>query len=402
MVHTIPERLDGQLDPWSATEFVDGLTDAVVVCDATGVVRLTNAAAGRLLPEVRTGERLDHSGVTPLAHAVGVSADAFEGDHRGRPLRGRCRHLPGGRSAWLIRDVSGEYAPLQPASADGHRAGDRDDGHRDRDAGHGNNGHRDGEDARLARTLRDSLQLPELPAIPGVTLAGGYCPAGGYRPAGGTALVGGDFYEVFPAGSGGIFALGDVCGKGVEAAVLSNRVRQSLNALRLVERRPRRLLELLNQALLSAPDQARRSQFTTLLVGALTRAGDGMRVTVAGGGHPAPLVARATGAVAPLRVGGMPVGAFQDAAYREVHLRLGPGDMLVAYSDGILEARGGPDGAEFFGEDRLREELRSCADQPADAVVSRLLRVVGEWLGGNPRDDITLLAVGVPGDAPGK
>ncbi|HEU4423811.1 MAG TPA: PP2C family protein-serine/threonine phosphatase [Pilimelia sp.] len=242
----------------------------------------------------------------------------------------------------------------------------------------------------------DNHQPPELPTIPGVTFAGCCWPAGGHDAVGGTVLPGGDFYDVFPNGSGATFALGDVCGKGAVAAALSGRVRQSLNALRLVERRPLRLLELLNQALLASPDEADRSHFTTIMVGALTPAGDGMRVAIAGGGHPAPLVARATGGVAPIRVGGMPIGAFPDAVYQEIHLRLAPGDVLVLYSDGIPEARGGPGQPDLFGEERLREVLRSGAGLPADAVVNRLRHAVGEWLGGNPRDDITLLAIAVP------
>lgn len=135
-----------------------------------------------------------------------------------------------------------------------------------------------GEQAHLARVLQTSLLPPELPVVPGVTMAGGY------RAAGDTLRIGGDFYEVFPHPRGALFALGDVCGKGVGAAVLTGRVRQSLQTLRLVEQRPLELVHLLNQALFDAPDAARRSQLTTVLLGSLDRGPAGLDVRIAGGG----------------------------------------------------------------------------------------------------------------------
>jgi serine phosphatase RsbU (regulator of sigma subunit) len=246
-----------------------------------------------------------------------------------------------------------------------------------------------GEQARLARVLQASLLPPELPRIAGVTLAGGY------RAGGDSLRIGGDFYDVLPDGEGGgMFALGDVCGKGIGAAVLTGRVRQTLHTLRLVEDRPLHLMELLNRALFNAPDAARRSQFTTLLLG--TFAPDpagGLRLRIAGGGHPAPLVARADGTVAPVRVGGMPVGALANAGFTEISIRLGPGDLLLAYSDGITEARGGPDRYDMYGEARLCRALAAGVDLPTGPLVGRILQLVDEWLGGQGHDDIAVLAV---------
>ncbi|MDG4828908.1 SpoIIE family protein phosphatase [Solwaraspora sp. WMMD1047] len=247
-----------------------------------------------------------------------------------------------------------------------------------------------GEQAHLARVLQASLLPPALPPIPGVTLAGGY------RAAGDSLRIGGDFYDAFPADDGGTFALGDVCGKGVEAAVLSGRVRQSLDTLRLVEDRPLRLLELLNQALFNAPDADRRAQFTTLLLGTLapaTRPGDGLRLRIAGGGHPAPLVAGRDGTVRAVKVGGMPVGALPTARFSEISLRLAPGELLLAYSDGVTEARGGPDGHQMFGEARLAQALAGCAALPPAALIESLLQHVDDWLDGHSHDDIALLAL---------
>ncbi|GAA3766380.1 PP2C family protein-serine/threonine phosphatase [Micromonospora maritima] len=245
-----------------------------------------------------------------------------------------------------------------------------------------------GEQAHLARVLQNSLLPPELPRLAGMTLAGGY------RAAGDSLRIGGDFYDLFPTSTGGLFALGDVCGKGVGAAVLTGRVRQSLQTLRLVEQRPRELMELLNRALLDAPGAAGRAQFTTLLLGTLTREPDGgLLVRLAGGGHPAPLVVRAAGGIEAVRVGGMPVGALTDARFAEAEIRLAPGDLLLTYTDGVTEARGGPSELAMFGDARLRRALTSGAGLPPAALVDRVLQLVDEWLDGQPHDDIAMLAV---------
>ncbi|SCL18356.1 Serine phosphatase RsbU, regulator of sigma subunit [Micromonospora nigra] len=245
-----------------------------------------------------------------------------------------------------------------------------------------------GEQTHLARVLQHSLLPPELPAVAGLTLAGGY------RAAGDSLRIGGDFYDVRPTTDGALFVLGDVCGKGVGAAVLTGRVRQSLQTLRLVEQRPLELMRLLNRALLDIPDAARHSQLTTLLLGRLdAEPNGGVRVRVAGGGHPDPLLVRADGTVAPVRVGGMPVGTLAVARFVETEVRLEPGDVLLAHTDGVTDARGGPREAEPFGEARLRRALSSGAGLPPAALVAQVLQLVDEWLDGQGHDDIAMLAV---------
>lgn len=245
-----------------------------------------------------------------------------------------------------------------------------------------------GEQTHLARVLQASLLPPELPAVDGVALAGGY------RAAGDSLRIGGDFYDVTATTDGGAFALGDVCGKGVGAAVLTGRVRQSLQTLRLVEQRPLELMELLNRALFDAPDAARRSQFTTLLLGTFQPGADGtVLLRVAGGGHPSPLVVGVDGAVRQATVGGMPVGALSSARFVEVEIRLAPGELLLAYTDGVTESRGGPAALEMFGEQRLHAALTSGAGLPPRALVDRVLQLVDEWLDGQSHDDIAMLAI---------
>ncbi|MET8252210.1 PP2C family protein-serine/threonine phosphatase [Micromonospora sp. NPDC005197] len=153
------------------------------------------------------------------------------------------------------------------------------------------------------------------------------------------------------------------------------------------------LIHLLNRTLFDAPDAARRSQLTTLLLGSLERGAAGVDIRIAGGGHPAPLLVTAAGSVVPVPVGGMPVGALADARFAEAQVHLDPGDLLLAYTDGVTEANGGPVHAEKFGAHRLRAALAAAAGLPPATLVDRLLHVVDEWLGGQAHDDIAVLAV---------
>ena len=148
--------------------------------------------------------------------------------------------------------------------------------------------------ARQARTtgvLRGSLLQPALPQVPGLTLGAAY------RPADEGLLIGGDFYDVLhrPVAAT-TFLLGDVCGKGVDAAVSTGRVRQSVVALGRLENDPVRLLEVLNATMLETVAADRAPQFVTLVLGSATPLpGGGIRLLLAGGGHLPPLLVRADG-----------------------------------------------------------------------------------------------------------
>jgi serine phosphatase RsbU (regulator of sigma subunit) len=248
------------------------------------------------------------------------------------------------------------------------------------------------EQAHLGAVLQESLAAPRLPETAGVVWGAAY------RPARETMRVGGDFYEVVgPRGPEGrsAFLLGDVCGKGIEAAVLSGRVRQSWHALRLLEDRPGRLLPLLNTALLDAVatrDEAPR--FATMVLGDARPQDDGtVALRLATGGHPPPLVLRADGSVETVPVSGMLVGGLREARFGEAEVLLGPGDTCLLYSDGVVEARGAGD---FFGEERLAAALPACAGAPPAVVCEHLEQTVVEWLDGHDHDDVALLAIQAP------
>lgn len=232
----------------------------------------------------------------------------------------------------------------------------------------------------LKTTLRPRL-LPELR---------GAHTAVWYEPSSGALDVGGDFYDLHPRADGSaLVVLGDICGNGAEAAALTGRVRHTLAALHLVERDGRQLLEKLNEALLAAGS----SRFATLVVGSAVPGRDGLRLTLASGGHPAPLVLRRSGEVEEVVLPGMLVGISPHARFAQSSVVLAEGDVCVLYTDGITEARGGHDRLQLYGQERLAQLLTGCVDFTADQVVERVRVAVRQWLGGADHDDIALLAI---------
>ncbi|MFT7836173.1 PP2C family protein-serine/threonine phosphatase [Saccharothrix sp. BKS2] len=246
-------------------------------------------------------------------------------------------------------------------------------------------GNRFAEQERTVAALRANLLPSPLPEVPGVRLARVY------EPAHAEALVGGDFYDVHPREDGSAaFVLGDVAGNGLEAAAQSGRVRQSLHTLLLVEQRPAQLLHLLNAALRAAGSRL----FTTLVVGTMmpVQAG-GLRLTLAAGGHPAPLVLRADGRVDEVAVHGGIVGVLPEVRFHQTTVVLAPGETLLLYSDGVTEARKDGDRQELFGDTRLKSALSGCAGLAADRVAEHLRALVFGWLGTAEHDDLTMMVV---------
>ncbi|MFB9902957.1 PP2C family protein-serine/threonine phosphatase [Allokutzneria oryzae] len=245
-----------------------------------------------------------------------------------------------------------------------------------------------GDQARTASTLQRSLLPAPLPEVPGMAFGAAY------RPSREALRIGGDFYEVYPLPDGAaLFALGDVCGKGVEAAVLTGQVRQTLRALSRVERDPVRLLRLLNETMLDG-SRSRDQRFVTMVLGLAVPAKDGgLTLTIGVGGHLPPLLLRANGAVETVELTGMLVGVFEDATFTETTVHLLAGECCVLYSDGVTEARGGREGHTMFGERRLADALFGCAVMPPGAVAERVELLATQWLAGRDHDDIAVLAV---------
>lgn len=248
------------------------------------------------------------------------------------------------------------------------------------------------QQAAITETLMRDLLPPRLRQVGGVEFAGGY------RPAQDSERVGGDFYAVHPAGTGAaasretLAVLGDVCGKGLEAAVLTGKIRSALHALLPMADDHLTMLRLLNDALLD-DDNAR---FVTLVLASVTRHGAdvGLRLTCAG--HPPPLIIRADGRVEEAATLGTLVGALPEVEATTYRTRLAPGETCLMYTDGIPEAHGGPIGRDQFGEERLQRAAAECAGMPAEAVVERVQMLAAEWVGTGVHDDMAVLAVTAP------
>ncbi|MEU4428375.1 PP2C family protein-serine/threonine phosphatase [Actinoplanes sp. NPDC024001] len=251
------------------------------------------------------------------------------------------------------------------------------------------------EQVDTTAVLQADLLPPTLPEPDGFELTGSYQAA---REA---LRIGGDFYDVFgPAGDSTdtVIALGDVCGTGPEAAVLTGKVRQTLRALRLVQAGPEAMLRVLNEALLQS---SRQHRFVTMVVGSIKRAEHGrVRLELATGGHPAPLVLRNDGTVEEVPTSGTLIGVMRRTVVHPAEIELAPGELCLLYSDGLTEARGGPTGVEQYGEARLRAALRECQGMPGVATVERIRQLVSDWVNGGNKDDIAMLAVRAPARPP--
>lgn len=240
------------------------------------------------------------------------------------------------------------------------------------------------ERSNIARTLQQSLLPPGLPEIPGIEVAARY------QPTGEGNQVGGDFYDLFErTSSDWIVAIGDVCGKGPDAAAVTGLARHTLRAAGIREQRPSRALELLNDALLRGGSD----RFCTVVCGRIERSGDRVRLTVACGGHPLPHVLRASGVVEPVGEHGTLLGVFPDPEVRDVTVELEPGDAVIFYTDGVVEDRR-PD--TVWEKRSFSSLVQHCAFLgSADAIADCLEREVHRLHPEGPQDDIAIVVLRV-------
>ncbi|QFZ24113.1 PAS domain-containing protein [Saccharothrix syringae] len=238
----------------------------------------------------------------------------------------------------------------------------------------------------LATTLQRTLLPPALPEVPGIELASHYHHASLYQ-------VGGDFYDVFPLADGrwGLF-LGDVCGKGAEAATVTSLTRYTLRSAAVFDPDPVAVLTNLNTVLGQVQEALPR--FCTVTFGVLAVDAGGCTLTLASGGHPPGLLLGADGSAEYVDTpGGQLIGVLPDAVIAEAAVRLGPGDVFVLYSDGITEARTGP--GTRYEEEALLEFAEATAPTSAAGAV-RALEGLLDRLGEGVEDDTAVLAIGVP------
>jgi serine phosphatase RsbU (regulator of sigma subunit)/PAS domain-containing protein len=241
--------------------------------------------------------------------------------------------------------------------------------------------------AALARTLQQSLLPPDLPDVPGLELAAMY------HPAGGGTEVGGDFYDVFQTGrQAWALVMGDVCGRGAEAARTTGLARYTLRAGAMQARRPSEILTVLNEALIrqQSEDPSHDPRFVTAAYARLRLAPGRVGLTVALGGHPQPLLLRHDGRVRPLGVHGTALGLVRQPEFHDREARLTEGDLVVFYTDGVTDAQSLTTGEEF-GEHRLRKLLAGLRASSAAEVASAVHAAVLGHLGGRASDDMAVL-----------
>jgi phosphoserine phosphatase RsbU/P len=235
----------------------------------------------------------------------------------------------------------------------------------------------------LARTLRQTLIPPSTPSIPNLEVAAVF------HPGDRGTQIGGDFFDVFPIGGNEWGAvLGDVCGKGTEAALVATLTRYTIHALCVDNEDPAETLRMTNHVL----RQNTNNRFCSALCLRLRRTDDTWHGVLGSAGHPLPMVRRSDGSVAAVGRPGTLLNVVDDPPQHALPFELGPGDLMLLYTDGVFEAR---QGDEFYGEDRIEELLRR--DQAtADEVTQMLLSEVLAFNSRAQNDDIAILALRVP------
>ncbi|MFC8360430.1 SpoIIE family protein phosphatase [Streptomyces griseorubiginosus] len=260
--------------------------------------------------------------------------------------------------------------------------------------------------ATISAVLQRGLLPGAVAEIPGVRSALVYEPYDKGGPSG-------DFYDLFPAGDGRwCFAVGDVQGKGPEAAVVIGLARPWLRLLAREGYRVADVLDRLNQLLLDdateAADAAARAlasaggrpphpadgpqtRFLSLLYGELVPFEGGVRCTLASAGHPLPLLLGSHGEVRTVARPQTLLGVVEDETYTSETFELRPGDSLLCVTDGVTERRSGS--RQFDDEDGLAEALAGCAGLDAELIAERIKRLVHEFGARPPEDDLALLVL---------
>ncbi|GAA4944409.1 SpoIIE family protein phosphatase [Actinoplanes utahensis] len=233
---------------------------------------------------------------------------------------------------------------------------------------------------RVARTLQASLLPPALPRVDGIGFAAEYVPTG--------SEVGGDFYDVVPSGTDQwLVVVGDVSGKGVQAATVTGLVRDVIRILVDDGKALSEILWRVNRTLV----QRGGGRYCTLAMASVTRQQNGnLGVCLHLAGHDRAVLVRADGKTSFVGEGGTALGLLETITSPDVSITLESGDSLIFYTDGVTERRRG---RELFGSSRLREASAPLAGYPADVMAARLRSTTINFSVEEPRDDIAILVL---------
>jgi sigma-B regulation protein RsbU (phosphoserine phosphatase) len=237
---------------------------------------------------------------------------------------------------------------------------------------------------RMARALQESLLPPKLPQILGAEIAALYRPAD-------AGIVGGDFYDVFEVDGTWVLAVGDVSGKGPEAAALTGLARHTIRTGALTATSPADVLRTLNEVMFLDCPHGHTAHFCTVLLIFAHPAPDGLSITVAAGGHPPGLILHGDHSQSSVGAPGTPAGVFPELQVTDVTGKLGHGDALVLFTDGLTEAR---TPAGLLGIEGVQRALRHAGERSASGIVADL-----QELTSGPevrvRDDVAALVLKV-------
>ena len=369
-----------RLQPLARGVIVENMSDAVFVLDAFGRVTDANPAGsdvlqtprpqlvGLSLTEVLDAAARGERGRDPLTSSRDVASDQIRlRDAHGQERIHEVRREP-------LRDsrsrAAGQLVILRDVT-DRVRAEER-------------LAQLLGERSRVAAALQQSLVPGELPEIPGTEIVGRY------EPAGDGHEIGGDFYDIFPLGDDawGI-VLGDVSGKGAEAATVTALARYTLRALAHPERLPSHTLRDLNDRMLAATDLERHC---TMVYG-IVRAGDGcFHVTLSLAGHHPPIVCRGGGATEVIGELGTALALLEHVELHDTHVVLGPGDLLCLFTDGLVEAM---HERHLFGAERVAGILEGLHREPLPSIAAELVDAPRRFHGPELADDLAVLLLRV-------
>ncbi|HVF12816.1 MAG TPA: SpoIIE family protein phosphatase, partial [Actinomycetota bacterium] len=237
----------------------------------------------------------------------------------------------------------------------------------------------------VAHTLQESLKPRALPSLPGIEIAHSFTPAGEANE------VGGDFYDLFEYSSNKwALVIGDVSGKGATAAALTGFVRNTIQTEAMKEHEPRRVLTMLNQALVAHnPNE----QFCTAAYMRIVPTGRGAHLTLVCGGHPLPILLHADGTAETVGRPGSLLGVYSDVELHEEMLEINAGEAIIFYTDGVTEARVGSD---LYGEERLVSLVRTCTGMSAERIAETIEQTVQNFVEFEVRDDMALIVLKIP------
>lgn len=372
------ERIKAELE-----SFIASMADGVILFGVDGVIKLINHAGRRILgmpneefPYVRLDHKFYDMDGNALTTEDTAAMRALQGEHV-RDFHYRVI-TPWGRECY----ISASAAPVK--DAEGRIIGATDI---IRDVSERVKFEQQREslfirERRIAEVLQQALVPPRVDfKVPGCKIAVNY------EPALAKAEVGGDFYDVFELKEGKFGVLiGDVAGKGLATAIRVSAARYAIRSYAYLDSSPGLVLTLANDALSKEKDGlAMLTIFFAVLD--ITKG----TLMYANGGHESPLVRDADGNVEELYLSGRALGILGGFTYPEAVRQLKPGDVVVITTDGITEARRGPN--MFFGTEGVADYLKKNRQAAVHDILGGLLNAAKEYAGANMHDDVAIVAI---------